>query len=74
MRSAHSSYFEHNYVAAAKSARRYLSEYPEYSLLRCYLVAVFGSLGKQKEAKAALQKFLLIALRMLEATVRQRPP
>jgi len=68
-----STYFEYNYVAAATSARRHLSEYRECTLLRRYLVAALGSLGKRKEADAALQKLLLVAPRILEAMARQRP-
>jgi hypothetical protein len=59
--------------ARQRGQRRHLSEDPEYTLLRRYLVAALGSLCKRNEAGATLQKFLLVAPRMLEAMVRQRP-
>jgi tetratricopeptide (TPR) repeat protein len=67
-------YFERNYAAAAETAQRYLTDYPEYMPLRRYLVAALGQLGKHGEAATALQDFIRAAPRVFEAMVRQRPP
>jgi adenylate cyclase len=62
---AQSYFFERNYSAAETTARRLIREYPEFSRPRITLAASLGQLGREEEARVALDAAIATSLPIL---------
>jgi adenylate cyclase len=67
-------YFSCEYEAAIEAARRGIRSNPDFPSTHRWLPAALGQLGRLKEAKAALEKAIVVAPALLDAFVRRRVP
>jgi adenylate cyclase len=67
-------YFCREYAAAVEAAKRAIRSFPDYSSPYRYLAAALGQLGRNEEAREALEKATAISPASFDLYVRQRAP
>jgi adenylate cyclase len=67
-------YFAGEYDPAVDAAKRAIRSNPDYPLPHRWLAAALGQLGRTAEAKAALEKAIMVAPALFDMYVRQRVP
>jgi adenylate cyclase len=67
-------YFLQEYGAAVDAAKRAIRSYPNFPNTYRWLAAALGQLDRIEEAKAALEKAMLVVPGSLEMSVRRRVP
>ena len=67
-------YFCRKYAAAVEAAQRTIRSFPDRPGSYRWLAAALGQLGRNEEAKEALEKAIVVAPMSFDAEVRRRPP
>ena len=69
-----SHYYQRDYDKAAEAARRTVTQYPNFPLTYRWLAAALGQLGREVEARQALQMAIELSPQSFDFYARHRPP